>query len=128
METLQKLIRQGTVNNKFIPLLCGSAFKNKGVQPLLDAVVAYLPSPMEVPHVKVLAPCAQCASHHWLGLAPQNSHSWAALVQSWIVQLLTAICNCYLRECTARQQVQHHAWLQGISCKTRLHCAGHRRG
>ena len=43
--TLKKLIRKGTLNFSFVPVLCGSAFKNKGVQPLLDAVVDYLPSP-----------------------------------------------------------------------------------
>ena len=42
--TLKKLIRKGTLNFSFVPVLCGSAFKNKGVQPLLDAVVDYLPS------------------------------------------------------------------------------------
>ncbi len=49
---LKALIRKGTVTNEFVPILCGSAFKNKGVQPLLDAVVDYLPSPSEVPPVK----------------------------------------------------------------------------
>ncbi|MBW4961869.1 elongation factor G [Sulfitobacter sp. CW3] len=47
-ETLRKLIRKGTLAIKFIPVLCGSAFKNKGVQPLLNAVIDYLPSPMDV--------------------------------------------------------------------------------
>ncbi len=51
-ETIHKLLRQGTLNNDFFPVLCGSAFKNKGVQPLLDAVVAYLPSPVDVPPIK----------------------------------------------------------------------------
>jgi elongation factor G len=46
--TLRKLIRQGTLSMSFIPVLCGSAFKNKGVQPLLNAVVDYLPSPLDV--------------------------------------------------------------------------------
>jgi elongation factor G len=48
---LKELIRKGTVNSRFVPILCGSAFKNKGVQPLLDAVVDYLPSPLDVPPV-----------------------------------------------------------------------------
>ncbi|WP_425086900.1 elongation factor G [Stappia sp.] len=52
VEELKKLIRKGTINNEFVPVLCGSAFKNKGVQPLLDAVVDYLPSPVEVPDIK----------------------------------------------------------------------------
>ena len=48
VDTLRKLIRKGTLEIKFIPVLCGSAFKNKGVQPLLNAVIDYLPSPMDV--------------------------------------------------------------------------------
>ncbi|WP_342641998.1 elongation factor G [Rhodoligotrophos ferricapiens] len=50
--TLKALIRKGTCEVTFFPILCGSAFKNKGVQPLLDAVVDYLPSPIEIPAVK----------------------------------------------------------------------------
>jgi elongation factor G len=53
-ETLKALIRKGTVANFFVPVLCGSAFKNKGVQPLLDAVVDYLPSPLDVRPVKAI--------------------------------------------------------------------------
>lgn len=47
--TIKQLIRKGTISGNFVPVLCGSAFKNKGVQPLLDAVVDYLPSPVDVP-------------------------------------------------------------------------------
>jgi elongation factor G len=50
--TLKRLVRQATIASKFFPVFCGSAFKNKGVQPLLDAVVDYLPSPVDVPPVK----------------------------------------------------------------------------
>jgi elongation factor G len=49
---LKTLIRKGTLNFSFVPVLCGSAFKNKGVQPLLDAVVDYLPSPLDIPPVQ----------------------------------------------------------------------------
>ncbi len=52
--TLKALIRKGTLNFSFVPVLCGSAFKNKGVQPLLDAVVDYLPSPLDVPAIQGL--------------------------------------------------------------------------
>ena len=52
--TLKRLIRKATIESKFFPVFCGSAFKNKGVQPLLDAVVDYLPSPVDVPAVKGL--------------------------------------------------------------------------
>ena len=54
IDTLKKLIRKGTLNFSFVPILCGSAFKNKGVQPLLDAVVDYLPSPLDIPDVEGL--------------------------------------------------------------------------
>ena len=47
-KTLKACIRKGTIANKFVPVMCGSAFKNKGVQPMLDAVVDYLPSPLDV--------------------------------------------------------------------------------
>jgi len=50
--TLRSLIRKGTVASMFYPVLCGSAFKNKGVQPLLDAVLDFLPSPADVPPIK----------------------------------------------------------------------------
>ena len=50
--TLKRLIRKATIASTFFPVLCGSAFKNKGVQPLLDAVVDYLPSPLDVPPMK----------------------------------------------------------------------------
>jgi elongation factor G len=50
--TLKKLIRKAVITGAFFPVLAGSAFKNKGVQPLLDAVVDYLPSPLDVPPIK----------------------------------------------------------------------------
>ena len=50
--TLKRLIRKATISSAFFPVLCGSAFKNKGVQPLLDAVVDFLPSPLDVPPIK----------------------------------------------------------------------------
>lgn len=50
--TLKRLIRQGTLASEFVPVLTGTAFKNKGVQPLLDAVVDYMPSPLEVAAIK----------------------------------------------------------------------------
>jgi elongation factor G len=52
VETLQACIRKGTVGLRFVPVILGSAFKNKGVQPLLDAVVDYLPSPVDVGAVR----------------------------------------------------------------------------
>ena len=51
-EQIKSLIRKGTIGSTFVPVLCGSAFKNKGVQPMLDAVVDFLPSPLDVPAIK----------------------------------------------------------------------------
>ncbi|MBX3580170.1 MAG: elongation factor G [Rhizobiaceae bacterium] len=51
-DEIRTLIRKGTIEVKFHPVLCGTAFKNKGVQPLLDAVVDFLPSPIDVPAIK----------------------------------------------------------------------------
>ena len=51
-DVLKKCIRMGTIKGDFVPTLCGSAFKNKGVQPMLDAVIDYLPSPLDLPPVK----------------------------------------------------------------------------
>jgi elongation factor G len=54
--TLKRCIRKATLTHKLVPVLCGSAFKNKGVQPLLDAVVDYLPSPLDVPPIQGIKP------------------------------------------------------------------------
>jgi len=56
VERLKQAIRQATLDIKLTPVLCGSSFKNKGVQPLLDAVLDYLPSPLDVPPVEGLEP------------------------------------------------------------------------
>ncbi|WP_193178761.1 elongation factor G [Oricola nitratireducens] len=55
-DTLRKLVRKGTCAVEIFPVFCGSAFKNKGVQPLLDAVVDFLPSPIEVPAIRGIDP------------------------------------------------------------------------
>src|SRR6478752_161923 len=55
-EQIYAAIRKATCSFKFVPVLCGSAFKNKGVQLLLDAVVNFLPSPLDIPPVKGVSP------------------------------------------------------------------------
>ncbi|NNC73401.1 MAG: elongation factor G [Sphingomonadaceae bacterium] len=59
LATLKKMIRKGTLEQAFVPVLCGSAFKNKGVQPLLDAVVDYLPAPTDVAAIEGIKPDAK---------------------------------------------------------------------
>jgi elongation factor G len=56
VEEIKAAIRKGTIENKITPVLCGTALKNKGLQPLLDAVIAYLPSPVDIPPVKGIRP------------------------------------------------------------------------
>ncbi|WP_029523388.1 elongation factor G [Persephonella sp. KM09-Lau-8] len=56
VDELKKALRKATINLELVPMLCGSAFKNKGVQPLLDAVIDFLPSPVDVPPVKGVNP------------------------------------------------------------------------
>src|SRR5690606_13158846 len=55
-DELRKLIRKGTIEVKFHPVYCGTAFKNKGIQPLLDGVVDFLPSPIDVPAIRGIDP------------------------------------------------------------------------
>ena len=73
--TLKKLIRKGTLNFSFVPVLCGSAFKNKGVQPLLDAVIDYLPSPLDIPAVEGLKMDGVTVDHR----APADDAPFSAL-------------------------------------------------
>ncbi|QUH05197.1 elongation factor G [Saccharopolyspora erythraea] len=69
-------IRKLTINREAFPVLCGTAFKNKGVQPMLDAVVDYLPSPLDVPPVQGLLPDGETAAER----KPSTQEPFAALV------------------------------------------------
>jgi elongation factor G len=75
-EELHAALRRGTVDLKVVPVLCGSAFKNKGIQPLLDAVVDYLPSPMDIPPAEGQSPDGEKA----LTRAADDDAPFAALV------------------------------------------------
>ena len=55
-DLIRKVIRQGTVENKMVPVTCGTSYKNKGVQKLLDAIVDYMPSPLDIPAIKGVNP------------------------------------------------------------------------
>ncbi len=74
-DTLRQCIRRGTLSGVFVPILCGSAFKNKGVQSLLDAVIDYLPSPVDIGGVEGTVP----DSEEKLMRYPKDSEPFAAL-------------------------------------------------
>jgi elongation factor G len=79
-ETLKQAIRKATLSTKLTPVLCGSSFKNKGVQPLLDAVVDYLPSPLDVPPVSGAAPAGKGEeTERQIERKPDDSEPFAAL-------------------------------------------------
>ncbi len=74
-KTLKACIRKGTIANDFVPVLCGSAFKNKGVQPLLDAVVDFLPSPLDIGETKGM----EVDSDTPMGRMPSDDEPFSAL-------------------------------------------------
>ncbi len=75
METLIACIRKGTVASKFVPIICGSAFKNKGVQPMLDAVVDFLPCPEDIGETK----CIKVGSDEETSRKPTDEEHFSAL-------------------------------------------------
>lgn len=74
-DEISAAIRQGTISGKIVPVLCGSAFKNKGVQPLMDAVIDYLPSPLDVDAVAGINP----KNGEVVTRAPSDDEPFAAL-------------------------------------------------
>ncbi|MCZ6753578.1 MAG: elongation factor G [Acidobacteria bacterium] len=74
-QELKASLRRSTIGNKLVPVVCGAAFKNKGVQPLLDAVVDFLPAPVDIPPVEGLSPKGDTIQR-----APADSEPFAALV------------------------------------------------
>ncbi len=76
IEDLKKVLRQAVIKNKIIPVLCGSALKNKGVQSLLDAVVDYLPSPLDVPAITGFDPDDK---EKIIAVKPSDAEPFAAL-------------------------------------------------
>jgi elongation factor G len=75
-EEIHSAVRKATLDQLFVPVLCGSAFKNKGVQPLLDAVIAYLPSPADLPPVEGFKPGDETVE---MERAPEDGEPFTAL-------------------------------------------------
>ncbi|MDI6853402.1 MAG: elongation factor G [Deltaproteobacteria bacterium] len=84
---LRQALRHGTIGLKLVPVLCGSAFKNKGVQPLLDAVVDYLPSPLDIPPVKGLNPRGELVERPASDDAPLAALAFKLLTDPYVGQL-----------------------------------------
>ena len=74
-EEIKKAIRIATISGVIVPVLCGTAFKNKGIQPLLDAVVAYMPSPLDVGSVKGIDPKTEAPMER----QPSDEEAFSAL-------------------------------------------------
>jgi elongation factor G len=84
---IRRALRHGTIGLKLVPVLCGSAFKNKGVQPLLDAVVDYLPSPLDIPPVKGLNPKGDLVERPVADDAPLAALAFKLLTDPYVGQL-----------------------------------------
>jgi elongation factor G len=74
-DDLRSALRRATIQNRIFPVLCGTAFKNKGIQPLLDAVVDYLPSPADIPSAQGMVP----STGDYVARPPEDTQPFAAL-------------------------------------------------
>ncbi|MBF0228651.1 MAG: elongation factor G [Desulfamplus sp.] len=88
---LIKVIRQATIDRKIVPVLCGTALRNKGIQPLLDAIKDYLPSPADIPPVKGIHP----HTHDTVEYPPQKSVPLSALI--FKVSMIEGRKLCFVR-------------------------------
>ena len=100
---LIKAIRKGTIALKCFPVICGSAFKNKGVQKLLDAVVDYLPSPLDIPPVHGMLPNGQDAVRETRDDAPFAGLAFKIMADSFVGQL--TFVRCYSGKLTSGTSV-----------------------
>jgi elongation factor G len=89
-DTLRACIRKGVLNRAFVPILLGSAFKNKGVQPLLDAVVDYLPSPHDVPNIDGMLPNGEPAERAATDEAPFSALAFKIMTDPFVGSLTFA--------------------------------------
>ncbi|MDD4124278.1 MAG: elongation factor G [Eubacteriales bacterium] len=93
VEELKNAIRKATISNKFVPVLCGTSYKNKGVQKLLDAIVDYMPSPVDIPAIMGTNPyTGQEEERH-----PSESEPFSALAFKIMTDPFVAGKLCYIR-------------------------------
>src|SRR3981081_2700307 len=88
VEEMKKGIRIRTINNEIVPMLCGSAFKNKGVQAMLDAVIDYLPSPADVPAIMGVDEYDKHAESHPTGAGPLSALAFKIMTDPFVGQLI----------------------------------------
>ncbi|MBK8189385.1 MAG: elongation factor G [Vampirovibrionales bacterium] len=93
VEDLKRVLRKATCEVKIVPVICGTAFKNKGVQPLLDAVVDYLPSPIDVPSIKGVNPDGSEAIRHSDDKEPFSALAFKIATDPFVGRL--TFCRCY---------------------------------
>jgi elongation factor G len=100
--TLKKLIRKGTLALDFVPVLTGTAFKNKGVQPLLDAVVDYMPSPMDVEAIKGITENGEPTQRESSDVAPMSALAFKVANDPFVGTLtFTRIYSGVMETCTS---------------------------
>jgi len=87
VDVLRRAIRKGTISMKVFPVLCGSAFKNKGVQGILDAVVDYLPSPLDIPPVRGHTPDGKEEERQTSDKAPFSALAFKIMADPFVGQL-----------------------------------------
>jgi elongation factor G len=92
VEEVRKGIRIRTINNEIVPMLCGSAFKNKGVQTMLDAVIDYLPSPLDIPPVKGETESGQAATRSANDDEPFAGLAFKIMTDPYVGQLTFVRC------------------------------------
>lgn len=98
LDEVKNAIRQATINNKFIPVLCGTSYKNKGVQKLLDAIIDYMPSPVDIPAIEGVNPnTGKQEERH-----PTEDEPFSALVFKIMTDPFVAGKLCYIRVYSGR--------------------------
>jgi len=87
VEEMKRALRKGTINNEIVPVICGSSYKNKGVQEMIDAAVDYLPSPVDIPAVGGVTPDGEEASREASDDAPMSALAFKIATDPFIGRL-----------------------------------------